>query len=178
MGLLYSAPAVGALAGSLLSGWVTRVERQGAVIIGAIAVWGLAIAGFGLSGRLLWVALALLALAGAADLISAVFRGTILQLTVPDAMRGRMSSFNLMVVTTGPRLGDLEAGVVAALFSPVVSVVSGGLLCSLGIVVLALLSPTLRGYRASGPERQPTPSSSTENTNVAPGGIGPTPRSP
>ncbi|TME19218.1 MAG: MFS transporter [Chloroflexi bacterium] len=178
LGLLYSAPAVGALAGSLLSGWVTRVERQGAVIIGAITVWGLAIAGFGLSGRLLWVALALLALAGAADLISAVFRGTILQLTVPDAMRGRMSSFNLMVVTTGPRLGDLEAGVVAALFSPVVSVVSGGLLCSLGIVVLALLSPTLRGYRASGPERQPTPSSSTENTNVAPGGIGPTPRSP
>src|SRR2546421_439810 len=95
LGLLYSAPAVGALAGSLLSGWVTRVERQGAVIIGAIAVWGLAITGFGLSGRLLWLGLALLALAGAADLISAVFRGTILQLTVPDTMRGRMSSFNL-----------------------------------------------------------------------------------
>lgn len=147
LGLLYSAPAAGALIASLASGWVRRIKRQGAFIIGAIAVWGLAIAGFGLSGHFLWLGLAFLAIAGAGDMVSATFRSTILQLSVPDSLRGRISAFNIMVVSTGPRLGDLEAGTVAALFSPVVSVVSGGLLCVAGIVVVAALSPTLRGYR-------------------------------
>ena len=147
LGLLYAAPAVGALIGALFSGWVVRIERQGAFIVGAIVVWGLAITGFGLLGQVRVLGLIMLAIAGAGDMVSAIFRQTILQLSVPDSLRGRMSAFNLMVVTTGPRLGDLEAGSVAALFSPIVSVVSGGLLSVFGIAALAAVSPTLRRYR-------------------------------
>lgn len=150
LGLLYAAPAIGALAGSLVSGWIRRVRRQGMAVVIAIAVWGGAIAGFGLAGRAVWLGLPLLALAGAGDLVSAIFRGTILQLTVPDGMRGRMSAFHMMVVTTGPRLGDLEAGVVAALVSPLFSVVSGGIACVAGIVLLAAALPELREYRSGG----------------------------
>jgi len=150
LGLLYAAPAIGALVGSLVSGWIRRVERQGMAVIIAIAVWGAAIAGFGLAGRALWLGLPLLALAGAGDLVSAIFRGTILQLSVPDGMRGRMSAFHMMVVTTGPRLGDLEAGAVAALVNPLFSVVSGGIACIAGIALLAALLPDLRNYRTRG----------------------------
>jgi hypothetical protein len=150
LGLLYASPAIGALIGSLVSGWIRRVQRQGMAVILAIAVWGAAIAGFGLAGRVLWLGLPLLALAGAGDLVSAIFRGTILQLTVPDGMRGRMSAFHMMVVTTGPRLGDLEAGAVAALVNPLFSVVSGGIACIAGIAVLAAFLPELRAYRAGG----------------------------
>ena len=150
LGLLYAAPAIGALAGSLVSGWIRRVRRQGMAVVTAIAVWGGAIAGFGLAGRAVWIGLPLLALAGAGDLVSAIFRGTILQLSVPDGMRGRMSAFHMMVVTTGPRLGDLEAGAVAALVNPLFSVVSGGIACIAGIAVLAALMPQLRTYRTGG----------------------------
>lgn len=150
LGLLYTAPAVGALLGSLLSGWVRRISRQGVAIIVAIAIWGAAVAAFGLAGGVLWIGLPLLAVAGAGDLVSAIFRGTILQLTVPDGMRGRMSAFHMMVVTTGPRLGDLEAGAVAALVNPLFSVVSGGIACIVGIFALAALIPELRRYRPSG----------------------------
>jgi MFS family permease len=149
LGVLYASVAIGALIGTLLSGWIRRVERQGMGVIIAIAVWGAAIAGFGLAGRTLWIGLPMLAVAGASDLVSAVFRGTILQVTVPDAMRGRMSAFHMMVVTTGPRLGDIEAGAVAALFGPVFSVVSGGIACIVGIGILAMLLPELRGYRTT-----------------------------
>ena len=154
LGLLYAAPAAGALIGSLLSGWVRSVRRQGLAVFVAIAVWGVAIAGFGLAGRALWVGLPLLALAGAADLVSAIFRSTILQLSIPDHLRGRMSAFQLMVVTTGPRLGDLEAGAVAALVNPVFSVVSGGVACVVGIALLAIALPELRRQRAAD-EDQP-----------------------
>lgn len=149
LGLLYAAPAAGALVGSLLSGWVRQVSRQGLAVCFAIAVWGLAIAGFGAAGGTLWIGLPLLAIAGAGDMVSAIFRGTILQLSVPDSMRGRMSAFHMMVVTTGPRLGDVEAGSVAALAGPVFSVISGGLACVVGIAVLAALLPELRRHRAS-----------------------------
>jgi MFS family permease len=150
LGMLYAAPAMGALAGSLVSGWIRRVRRQGMAVLLAIAVWGGAIAGFGLAGRALWIGLPLLALAGAGDLVSAIFRGTILQLTVPDGIRGRMSAFHLMVVTTGPRLGDLEAGAVAALVNPLFSVVSGGIACIVGIALLGAALPELRRHRTSG----------------------------
>ncbi len=149
LGLLYAAPGAGALLGSLLSGWVRQVSRQGVAVFVAIAVWGAAIAGFGIAGRTLWVGLPLLAVAGAGDMVSAIFRGTILQLSIPDAIRGRMSAFHLMVVTTGPRLGDLEAGVVAALVNPQFSVVSGGVACVAGICVLAALLPEMRRQRAA-----------------------------
>jgi hypothetical protein len=155
LGLLYAAPAIGALLGSLVSGWIRRVRRQGLAVIVAIVVWGAAIAGFGLAGPRIWIGLPLLAVAGAGDLVSAIFRGTILQLSVPDGMRGRMSAFHMMVVTTGPRLGDLEAGGVAALVNPIFSVVSGGIACVVGILVLAALLPELRNYRSDqAPETQ------------------------
>jgi MFS family permease len=154
LGLLYAAPAVGALVGSLFSGWVRRVQRQGMAIIVAIIVWGIAIAGFGLSGSARWVGLLLLAVAGGGDMVSAIFRSTILQLSIPDSLRGRMSAFQLMVVTTGPRLGDLEAGAVASLLGPIFSVVSGGVACVAGILILAVGLPELRRQRAT-PESAP-----------------------
>ncbi|MDQ6691750.1 MAG: MFS transporter [Candidatus Dormibacteraeota bacterium] len=149
LGLLYAAPAAGALAGSIFSGWVGNVERQGRAVLLAIAAWGVAIAGFGLAGNRLWIGLPLLAAAGAADLVSALFRGTILQLSVPDSLRGRMSAVHLMVVTTGPRLGDLEAGAVASAFGAVFSVVSGGLACVAGVALLSRLVPVIRQQRVT-----------------------------
>jgi hypothetical protein len=114
----------------------------------AVAVWGAAIAGFGFAGPHLWIALALLAVAGAADVISAVFRGTILQLAVPDSLRGRLNGIHILVVTGGPRIGDFEAGMVAAATTPFVSVVSGGLACIAGVAMLALLVPEFARYHA------------------------------
>ena len=147
VGLLFAAPAVGALVGALTAGWVGRVRRQGAAVLWAVVLWGAGIAAFGLV-RDLRIALVLLALAGAADVISAVFRGTILQLAVPDHLRGRLSAIHTLVVTGGPRLGDLEAGLVAQAFTPTISVVSGGVLCVLGTVALAALVPSFRRYVA------------------------------
>lgn len=150
-GLLFSAPAVGALLGAATTGWVKHVRRQGAAVIWAVVLWGIGIAAFGLVGDRLWLALACLAFAGGADVISAVFRSTILQLTVPDALRGRLSAIHILVVTGGPRLGDLEAGLVAAAFTPQISVVSGGVLCVVGAALLAWRVPELRRYRAGEP---------------------------
>jgi hypothetical protein len=109
-------------------------------------VWGVAIALFGLVPYLPF-ALALLALAGSADVISAVFRNTILQLTVPDSLRGRLSSIHSAVVGGGPRLGDLESGAVAAATSLRFSVVSGGVACILGAFAIARVMPELWRYR-------------------------------
>lgn len=148
VGLLFAAPAVGALAGAVTTGWVKHVRRQGLAVAWAVVLWGAGIAAFGLVGSNLWLGLFFLAFAGAADVISAVFRGTILQLSVPDSLRGRLSSIHILVVTGGPRLGDLEAGLVASAFSPMVSVVSGGLLCIVGAGTLAWLVPSFRRYRA------------------------------
>jgi MFS family permease len=148
VGVLFSAVAVGALLGALTTGWVKHVERQGLAVLWAVAVWGLGIAAFGLSGDVLVLALGCLAVAGAADVVSAVFRGTILQDSVPDSLRGRMSSVHILVVVGGPRLGDVEAGLVAAVFSPTVSVVTGGLACIVGVGALALAVPEFARYRA------------------------------
>jgi MFS family permease len=151
LGLLFAAPAAGALVGALTAGWVGRIRRQGLAVIWAVALWGAAITFFGLSGRFFVLALFFLAFAGAADVISAVFRGAILQLSVPDALRGRLSAIHIMVVTGGPRLGDVEAGTVAALVSPWFSVVSGGLACIAGVALLARFVPELARYRADSP---------------------------
>lgn len=147
VGLLFAAPAVGAVLGALTAGWVKHVRHQGMAVVWAVVVWGAGIAAFGLVSDL-WLGLLLLAIAGAADVISAVFRSTILQLSVPDALRGRLSQIHILVVTGGPRLGDLEAGMVASAFSPAVSVVSGGLLCIAGAALLAWLVPSFRRYHA------------------------------
>jgi MFS family permease len=148
VGLLYAAPAAGAFVGAVTTGWVTRVRRQGAAVLWAVAVWGLAIALFGVAA---WLPLGLflLAVAGAADVISAVFRGTILQLHVPDRLRGRLQALNIAVVTGGPRVGDLEAGAVATATNAQVSVVSGGIACVVGVALLANLVPELAGWHAS-----------------------------
>jgi len=153
VGLLYAAPGAGALVGALFTGWVGRVRRQGRAVIVAVLVWGAAIAAFGLVP---WLPLALfmLALAGAADVVSAVFRNTILQLSVPDGLRGRLSSVHIAVVTGGPQLGDAEAGAVAALTSPRFSVVSGGLACIVGVLVLLRLVPELARYDAVAETRR------------------------
>jgi MFS family permease len=150
VGLLFSAPAVGALIGALTAGWVKHVRHQGMAVVWAVMLWGAGIAAFGLVDNL-WLGLFFLAFAGAADVISAVFRSTILQLSVPDSLRGRLSSIHILVVTGGPRLGDLEAGLVASAFSPTVSIVSGGLLCIAGAGLLAWLVPSFRRYHAGEP---------------------------
>ena len=148
VGLLFSAVSVGALVGALGSGWVHRIRHQGQAVLWSVAAWGAAIVGFGLARGTLWIAMASLAVAGAADVVSAVFRGTILQTNVPDSLRGRMSAVNILVVTGGPRLGDVEAGLVASLTSPAASIVAGGALCVVGVAVLALAVPDFVRYRA------------------------------
>jgi predicted MFS family arabinose efflux permease len=146
-GLLFAAPAVGAVVATLLGGAITRVHRHGLGVVLSIAVWGVAITLFGL-GSALWLGLALLAVAGAADTVSAVYRATILQVATPPGMQGRLQGVFIVVVAGGPRLGDLEAGVVAAVFSPQVSVISGGLACLAGIGLLAFFVPTFMRYDA------------------------------
>jgi MFS family permease len=149
VGLLFAAPSVGALLQALAGGWTRRVRRQGEVVVWAVVGWGAAIAAFGLVGdHLLW-ALFFLAAAGAADVVSAIFRSTILQVTVPDRLRGRLASIFMLVVAGGPKLGDLEAGVVASVFTPTLSVVSGGVACIVGAFVCAAAYPELRRYRAT-----------------------------
>ena len=148
IGLLFAALAVGALLGALTSGWTGRVHRQGLAVIVSVAAWGVAISAFGWSGDWLWLGLAMLALAGWADVISAIFRTTILQVSAPDRLRGRLFGIHILVVTGGPRLGDVEGGLVARLVSPTFSVVAGGLACVLGAGLVALLYPELRRARA------------------------------
>jgi hypothetical protein len=114
-------------------------------VVIAVAIWGAAITAFGFS-RSLPLALGLLAIAGAADVVSAVFRATMLQTSIPDSLRGRLSALQIAVVTGGPRLGDAEAGAVAALTDVRFSVVSGGLACLAGVGVLALLLPQFVRY--------------------------------
>ncbi len=140
LGLLYAAPGAGALLGAVTTGWVHQVRRQGRAVIVAVIIWGAAIACFGLS-HWLALALALLAVAGWADVVSAVFRGTIIQLAAPDALRGRLMGLQMAVVTAGPRIGDAESGAVASAFGATASVVSGGLACIGGALILARLLP-------------------------------------
>src|SRR5215212_2057241 len=135
VGLLFAAPAAGALLMTLVSGPITVLHRQGSAIVWAVIAWGIAIAAFGLSGSHLVLALVFLAVAGAADVVSAIFRSTILQVTVPDHLRGRLGAVFHVVVTGGPKLGDLEAGLVAAAFGASVSVVTGGLACIVGALI-------------------------------------------
>lgn len=148
VGLLYAAPAIGALFGALFSGPLGRVRRQGWGVLWSIAVWGLAVAVFGFVHSL-WLGVVLLGIAGLADMISAVFRSAMLYAVTPDHMRGRLSGVFLVVVAGGPRVGDLEAGGVAALTSTEFSVVSGGLACVVGVALLGALVPSFRNHDAT-----------------------------
>jgi len=148
LGLLFAAIPAGALAGGLLSGAFTRVRRHGAMTIGAVAAWGVAMAGFGLSGSV-WIACLFLALGGLADFVSMVFRGSILQSAAPDEMRGRMQGVFTVVVAGGPRLADLVHGVAGAALGTRAAVAGGGLLVIVAVVALALAVPSYWRYRAN-----------------------------
>jgi len=145
VGLLYSAPGVGAFLGASLSGWTTHIRRLGRAIIICVVIWGLGITAFGLVPNFA-LALLLIGIAGGADVVSAVFRGTILQSEVPDRLRGRLTAIQSAVVQGGPRLGNTEAGVVAALSNTQISVVSGGLGCIAGILLIGRFMPRFADY--------------------------------
>ncbi|QCD53906.1 MFS transporter [Streptomyces hawaiiensis] len=146
LGLLFAAIPVGAVLGGLLSGTFSRARRHGRLVIGAVVAWGVAITGFGLS-RNLWVAVAFLALAGVADMVSMVFRGAILLSAATDEMRGRMQGVFTVVVAGGPRLADVLHGTAGSAFGPRTAVVGGGLLVVAVMLVLAAAVPALRRYR-------------------------------
>jgi len=155
-GLLSAAPGAGALVGALTTGWVASVRRQGMAVIVAVAAWGATMTLFG-AVTSLWLALLFLALAGAADVISAVFRNTILQTIVPDSLRGRLSALQIAVVSGGPRLGDAEAGAAAAVGGARFAVVSGGVACLAGVAAVAAWLPRFRSF-----ETRPEPEGAQE----------------
>jgi MFS family permease len=144
---LFAAISIGSVVAGVASGWIGRVHRQGLALVLAVLAWGAAVAASGLA-RSLWLAVVLLAVAGAADLVSAVYRQTILQTYAPDEMRGRMQGVFIVVVAGGPRLGDLRAGATAATFGATVSWVGGGVACVVLVLLLTALTPALVRYRA------------------------------
>ena len=155
VGYLYAAPYAGALLCSLTSGWTSHVRRQGLAVLVAAGLWGAAITVFGLVDSL-WLALVFLALAGGADLISALFRSAILLSATTESMRGRLAGIEFAQVASAPTLGNVEAGLVASLTSIRFSVVSGGVLCVAGTVVIGLLLPALARYDAKAPREVAT----------------------
>jgi MFS family permease len=150
VGFLYAAPYAGALAATLLSGWVGHVSRQGLAVAIAAALWGVAILLFGFTTSLV-LALPLLALAGAADNVSAAFRSAIVLAATPDEMRGRVSGIELAQVASAPTLGNVEAGLVASLTSIRFSVVSGGVACVVGTIAITAAFPALLRFNARRP---------------------------
>jgi MFS family permease len=145
VGFLYAAPSVGALLVTLASGWTARINRHGLAVTIAAALWGVAIIGFGFADSL-WLALLCLLLAGAADMVSGLFRMIIWNQTIPDHLRGRLAGIEMISYTTGPLLGNAEAGIVASLFSVRTSIISGGVLCVAGTGLLALALPAFLRY--------------------------------
>jgi MFS family permease len=149
LGLLYAAPSVGAMVAALASGWIGDVRRQGMGISVAACVWGAGIVVFGLSHALV-LALVGLVVAGAADMVSGVFRMTMWNQTIPDRLRGRLASIEMLSYSTGPSLGNAEAGLAAAVVGVPAAIVSGGLLCIASVVATTALLPGFRDYRADG----------------------------
>ena len=143
LGLLIAATSIGAVALTPLTGRISRISRQGLGIVLAIIFWGICIVAFGFTPGPFWLSALFLAGAGAADMVSMILRGLVVQLTTPDEFRGRISAVNAMFVIGGPMLGQFESGLVAGIFSPEVSVVSGGLACILATLAIAALVPGL-----------------------------------
>jgi hypothetical protein len=142
VGPLYAAIAIGALIAGVSGGWIGRIRRQGVALTGAVVAWGVCIAVSGLAHEL-WLAVLLLAVAGGADLISAIYRQTILQTFAPDQMRGRMQGVFVAVVAGGPRLGDVRAGTTAQFTGATFSWVAGGVACA---VLAAIAGFTVRAF--------------------------------
>jgi MFS family permease len=145
LGMLYAAPAVGSFLATATSGWTKRVHRHGLAIALAATGWGLSVTAFGLAPSLP-VALLFLAAAGAADTVSGLFRSAVWNQTIPDRLRGRLAGIELISYSTGPSFGNVEAGIVASLFSVRVSIVSGGILCVAGTLALAVFLPAFLRY--------------------------------
>ncbi len=162
LGLFLSAVAAGGIAAGLLSGTVTRIRRGGLVQLTAAAVWGVALACFGLAGPL-WLALACLAAAGAADTVSVVTRSALVQLETPDAYRGRVSSVEHVIGVAGPELGNLRGGLVASATSATFSLVTGGLTALAAIAAVAAANAPLRTYRTPAP-KTPAPDTPEPST--------------
>jgi MFS family permease len=150
LGFLYAAPAAGAFVATLFSGRAKEIRRQGKAIMLSIVVWGGAIVVFGLS-HVLWLSLLMLAIAGAGDMVSGIFRLSIIQASVEDRFRGRLEGIGMAVWATGPALGDVESGVVATLTSTSISIVSGGLISIAGIGLLGWFAPGFWRYDARDP---------------------------
>ena len=150
VGLLAAAPAIGSLAAVLVSGPLGRVRRQGLAVLVCVVAYGAAVAAFGLT-RVLWLGVLMLAVSGAADTVSSVYRHTILQVATPDAMRGRLQGVFIVVVAGGPRLGDFTAGTVAAISTETFAVISGGCACMVGVGLLAARYRGFARYDATDP---------------------------
>ncbi|MGH3259738.1 MAG: MFS transporter, partial [Streptosporangiaceae bacterium] len=146
-GLMFAAPSAGAFGVTVVSGWMSRIRRHGLAIALSAGAWGLMMAGFGLSPDLP-AALCFLVAAGAADMISGIFRQTLWNQTIPDALRGRMAGVELLSYGVGPPAGQLRSGVVASLTSVRFSLVSGGLICAAAVAAVCALLPGLVRYRA------------------------------
>ena len=143
LGLLLAATSIGAVALTPFTGRIGRISRQGLGVVLAIIGWGICIIAFGFSAGPLWLSVLFLAGSGAADMVSMILRGLVIQLTTPDEFRGRMSAVNAMFVTGGPMLGQFESGLVAGVVSPQFSVVSGGVACILATLAIAACVPGL-----------------------------------
>ena len=146
LGLFTTAIGVGGLVSATLSGPVGRIVRQGRAMLVAVAIWGAAFAGFAIFTTL-WLTLVMLAMAGAADTFTVVFRGTIVQQTTPDEFRGRVTAADYVVGVSGGQLGNLEAGALGSLTSPTISALSGGLITVAGAVIIGLALPAFARYR-------------------------------
>jgi MFS family permease len=145
LGLLYAAPSAGSLLATLTSRWSARVHRHGLAVTIAAATWGVAIVGFGLSSSL-WLALVFLAAAGAADMVSGIFRAIIWNQTIPDHLRGRLAGIEMLSYSIGPTLGNARAGLGARITGVGGSIVWGGVLCVLGTAALAAALPAFLRY--------------------------------
>jgi predicted MFS family arabinose efflux permease len=143
LGLLLAAGGMGAMALTPCMGLITRIKRQGLGVALAIIVWGLGVVAFGFFPDPLWLGILFLASTGAADMVSVILHGIVVQSTTPDELRGRISSVNAMFLIGGPMLGNFESGLIAGLFTPMFSVVSGGMACILATLLILLLVPSL-----------------------------------
>jgi MFS family permease len=148
LGWLYSAMAMGFLASTVISGWTRKVERHGVAVIAGATVWGIAVVGLGFADGF-FAALLCLALAGAGDNVSAIFRGTIWNETIPGDLRGRLAGVEMISYLSGPLIGNVRAGWVASISSNQVSIISGGLICIVGILLCIPLLPAFWKYTRS-----------------------------
>ncbi|MFI7455184.1 MFS transporter [Nonomuraea sp. NPDC049714] len=151
VGLLYSAGAVGGLLASLTGGWTARVRRHGLGVLVAALLWGVAVTLAGLVPNF-WTMAACLALAGAADMVSGIFRMTMWNQTIPNEMRGRLAGIELLSYSTGPMLGNTRASLMERLGGPRISMAAGGLLCVAAVAALAAALPQFRRYDSSTDE--------------------------